>query len=330
MFFFSPQNINNTSAEHRNNGLMVQVGTGTLGDEGQQGIMGSIETTNDPLPTAGIGGLSPHKKSPSYHSNRSDTHMSLDKQAASAAHISSSSLNNISPAPVIPILTPRKANAAAATVPSYEDHWTYENIVLERAPGISLGFSIAGGTDNPMYGNNTAIFITKLTPGGLAEQDGRLRPNDILYKVNGVSLAEAEHSQAVQALKEAGQLVNLVIINLDFEKKNTHNFIFLIKTVKRLQPTLVEEITLEKTQKGLGFSISGGLFTEHIKNDHGIFVTKIIPGGVADMDGKLAVGDRLISVSGDIFLLCLDSILSKKNNIYCIYFFKYLNIGERF
>jgi C-terminal processing protease CtpA/Prc len=68
--------------------------------------------------------------------------------------------------------------------------------------------------------------------------------------------------------------------------------------VKRLQPTLVEEITLEKTPNGLGFSISGGLFTEHIRNDHGIFVTKIIPGGSADMDGKLAVGDRLISVNG--------------------------------
>lgn len=61
-----------------------------------------------------------------------------------------------------------------------------------------------------MYGNNTAIFITKLTSGGLAEQDGRLRPNDILFKVNDVSLAEAEHTDAVQALKEAGQVVYLV------------------------------------------------------------------------------------------------------------------------
>lgn len=60
---------------------------------------------------------------------------------------------------------------------------------------------------------------------------------------------------------------------------------------------MVEDIFLEKTQNGLGFSISGGLFTEHIKNDHGIFVTKIIPGGAADLDGKLSVGDRLISVS---------------------------------
>lgn len=54
---------------------------------------------------------------------------------------------------------------------------------------------------------------------------------------------------------------------------------------------------LEKSQNGLGFSISGGLFTEHIRNDHGIFVTKIIPGGSADVDGKLSVGDRLITVN---------------------------------
>jgi disks large protein 1 len=140
-----------------------------------------------------------------------------------------------------------------------------------------LGFSIAGGSDNPMYGNNSAIFITKLTPNGLAETDGRLRPNDILYQVNDANLAEADHTEAVQALKEAGDVVTL--------------------TVKRLGPTIVEDIVLEKTANGLGFSISGGLFTEHLRNDHGIFVTKIIPGGAADVDGKLQVGDRLISVN---------------------------------
>lgn len=77
-----------------------------------------------------------------------------------------------------------------------------------------------------------------------------------------------------------------------------------------MQPTLVEEITLEKTPNGLGFSISGGLFTEHIKNDHGIFVTKIIPGGAADMDGKLAVGDRLISVWKFLLLYFLSKPLT--------------------
>lgn len=181
---------------------MVQVGTGSLGGSGNNlGIMGSIEPTNEPMPAQSPSSLS-NKKSPSFHSNKSDGHMSLDN----AKIASSNSLNNLSPS-----TQAAKTNSQqATTVAVYDDHWSLEQIVLERAPGISLGFSIAGGTDNPMYGNNSAIFITKLTPNGLAEQDGRLRPNDILYKVNGVSLAEAEHSQAVQALKEAGQVVYLV------------------------------------------------------------------------------------------------------------------------
>lgn len=38
-----------------------------------------------------------------------------------------------------------------------------------------LGFSIAGGTDNPHIGDDASIFITKIIPGGAAAQDGRLR-----------------------------------------------------------------------------------------------------------------------------------------------------------
>lgn len=38
-----------------------------------------------------------------------------------------------------------------------------------------LGFSIAGGTDNPHIGEDPSIFITKVIPGGAAAQDGRLR-----------------------------------------------------------------------------------------------------------------------------------------------------------
>ena len=65
-----------------------------------------------------------------------------------------------------------------------------------------------------MYGNNTAIFITKLTPNGVAELDGRLRLNDILYKVNNFDCSDIDHPQAVQALKEAGKSVTLVCINI--------------------------------------------------------------------------------------------------------------------
>ncbi|KAM7330518.1 hypothetical protein ACRRTK_009707 [Alexandromys fortis] len=37
-----------------------------------------------------------------------------------------------------------------------------------------LGFSIAGGTDNPHIGDDPGIFITKIIPGGAAAEDGRL------------------------------------------------------------------------------------------------------------------------------------------------------------
>ena len=47
---------------------------------------------------------------------------------------------------------------------------------------------------------------------------------------------------------------------------------------------------------GLGFSIAGGKDNMHVEGDDGIFITKIIPGGAAETDGSLAVGDRVIKV----------------------------------
>lgn len=44
-----------------------------------------------------------------------------------------------------------------------------------------LGFSIAGGTDNPHIGDDPGIFITKIIPGGAAAEDGRLRLVTYLY-----------------------------------------------------------------------------------------------------------------------------------------------------
>ncbi|XP_072287547.1 disks large homolog 3-like isoform X2 [Pyxicephalus adspersus] len=48
-----------------------------------------------------------------------------------------------------------------------------------------------------------------------------------------------------------------------------------------------EEIVLERGNSGLGFSIAGGIDNPHVPDDPGIFITKIIPGGAAAMDGRL-------------------------------------------
>lgn len=90
-----------------------------------------------------------------------------------------------------------------------DDEWEYEEIILERG-GAGLGFSIAGGTDNPHVGDDTAIYITKLIPGGAASADGRLKVNDSILMVNEISVVDVPHAAAVDALKKAGNTVKLV------------------------------------------------------------------------------------------------------------------------
>ena len=58
----------------------------------------------------------------------------------------------------------------------------------------------------------------------------------------------------------------------------------------------LHNIRMVKNKSGLGFSIAGGVGNEHIEGNDGIFVTKIIPGGAAYMDGRLQAGDRILAV----------------------------------
>ncbi|XP_028329472.1 discs large homolog 1-like protein isoform X11 [Gouania willdenowi] len=195
------------------------------------------------------------------------------------AHISPMKAN---PPPVV-------VNTDSLDTPPYvngtEAEYEYEEITLERG-NSGLGFSIAGGTDNPHIGEDPSIFITKVIPGGAAAQDGRLRVNDIILRVNEVDVRDVTHSRAVEALKEAGSLVRLYI--------------------RRRKPVSekVMEIKLVKGPKGLGFSIAGGVGNQHIPGDNSIYVTKIIEGGAAHKDGRLQIGDKLLAVNS----ACLEEV----------------------
>ncbi|XP_040911646.1 disks large homolog 1-like isoform X10 [Toxotes jaculatrix] len=195
------------------------------------------------------------------------------------AHISPMKAN---PPPVV-------VNTDSLDTPPYvngtEADYEYEEITLERG-NSGLGFSIAGGTDNPHIGEDPSIFITKVIPGGAAAQDGRLRVNDVILRVNEVDVRDVTHSRAVEALKEAGSLVRLY--------------------VRRRKPVSekVMEIKLVKGPKGLGFSIAGGVGNQHIPGDNSIYVTKIIEGGAAHKDGRLQIGDKLLAVNS----ACLEEV----------------------
>ncbi|XP_068175161.1 disks large homolog 4-like isoform X2 [Antennarius striatus] len=195
----------------------------------------------------------------------------------------------VSPRQATSPLTPNKANPPPVVVntesvdtPPYangtEADYEYEEIALERG-NSGLGFSIAGGTDNPHIGDDPSIFITKIIPGGAAAQNGRLRVNDCIMRVNDADVREVTHSGAVEALKEAGGLVRLCIRR------------------RRSLTEKVMDIKLVKGPKGLGFSIAGGVGNQHVPGDNGIYVTKIIEGGAAHKDGRLQIGDKLVAVN---------------------------------
>ena len=202
------------------------------------------------------------------------------------------------PAPVqIPVIRSREPEVPAApraiarsVSAAANDIWEYEEINLERG-GAGLGFSIAGGTDNPHVPQDASIYITKIIDGGAAAVDCRLKVNDIITHVNNVCVIDVPHSAAVDALKKAGNSVHLSVKR----KRQTNG----------AQGDFVE-VELTKGSKGLGFTIAGGIGNQHIPGDNGIYVTKVMEGGAAYNDGRISVGDRLACVKnlpdGDFWL----------------------------
>ena len=76
---------------------------------------------------------------------------------------------------------------------------------------FSLNYFTAGGIDNPHIGTDTSIYITKLIPGGAASNDKRLKVNDVITKVNDISVVNVSHAVSVEALKRAGNRVVLQV-----------------------------------------------------------------------------------------------------------------------
>ncbi|XP_058633926.1 disks large homolog 1 isoform X24 [Onychostoma macrolepis] len=187
-----------------------------------------------------------------------------------------------SPAPVV---VNTESLDTSPYVNGTEADYEYEEITLERG-NSGLGFSIAGGTDNPHIGEDPSIFITKIIPGGAAAQDGRLRVNDCILRVNDVDVRDVTHSNAVEALKEAGCIVRLYVRR------------------RKAVTEKIMDVKLVKGPKGLGFSIAGGVGNQHIPGDNSIYITKIIEGGAAHKDGRLQIGDKLMAVNA----VCLEEV----------------------
>lgn len=133
----------------------------------------------------------------------------------------------------------------------------------------------------------------------------------IYSQVNDVSVVEVTHAVAVDALKKAGNTVKL--------------------SVKRKRPVngmKTLEIDLVKGAKGLGFSIAGGIGNQHIPGDNGIYVTKIMEGGAAGVDGRVAIGDKLIAVRTALHVSATTSIHVTSCDVFWLQFYIWIAIAR--
>jgi len=89
-------------------------------------------------------------------------------------------------------------------------------------------------------------------------------------------LRNVTHSFALHALRQTSNRVRLVIHREDDE------------IYEQMDVELVK-----KRDRGLGLSIVGK------KSGPGVFISEVVKGGAADLDGRLVQGDQIISVNGN-------------------------------
>ncbi|XP_077271740.1 partitioning defective 3 homolog isoform X3 [Temnothorax americanus] len=109
------------------------------------------------------------------------------------------------------------------------------DIPVHDSEKAGLGVSVKGKTNSSDDNTNMdlGIFIKSVIHGGAASRDGRLRTNDQLLRVNGVSLLGLSNSEAMETLRRAmlntdssvTGVINLIIArrvsSYDASEKNT-------------------------------------------------------------------------------------------------------------
>lgn len=174
----------------------------------------------------------------------------------------------------------------------------YKEIGADGQPK-GLGFSIAGGIGNEHYPGDTGIYITRIIPDSPAYFDGRLQKNDQLLAVDNTILQNVTHLFAVDTLKNTGNRVTLLYSknpNPDLNDSVSRSLGSQAQISYGGAPINTQEfepriVHLRKGEAGLGFNIVGG------EDGEPIFISHVLPGGTADLNGSIRKGDVLLRVN---------------------------------
>ncbi|XP_072904520.1 multiple PDZ domain protein isoform X8 [Hemitrygon akajei] len=170
-----------------------------------------------------------------------------------------------------------------------------EYINLVKPPSGGLGFSVVGlKSENK---GELGIFVQEIQDGSVSARDGKLKEADQILAINGQALDQSvTHQQAIGILQKATDQVQLVIargaishLSSPVISRTPSDASTLSAHSSTVYWQFVESVELVNDGSGLGFGIVGGRTT-------GVVVKTILPGGVADRDGRLQSGDHILKI----------------------------------
>ncbi|XP_034019902.1 multiple PDZ domain protein isoform X2 [Thalassophryne amazonica] len=163
--------------------------------------------------------------------------------------------------------------------------------------GTGLGFGIIGG-------KTTGVIVKTILPGGIADQDGRLRSGDHILRIADTDLYGMGSEQVAQVLRQCGNRVKLVVTRGSVDENPSLATVMptALPTVNEQEGYKEEEadmfdVSLTKNLQGLGITIAGYVGDKNLEPS-GIFVKSITKDSAVDHDGRIHVGDQIIAVDG--------------------------------
>ncbi|KAG5261282.1 hypothetical protein AALO_G00302150 [Alosa alosa] len=197
-------------------------------------------------------------------------------------------------------------------------HDEFERIIRSMAQGryvtsIDLLKPLSGGLGFSVVGlrsenrGELGIFVQEIQLGSIAHSDGKLKEADQILSINGQPLDQTvTHQQAIGLLQRAVERVQLVVargpipqLSSPVVSRSPSAASTLSAHSSATHWTHVETMELVNDGTGLGFGIVGGKTT-------GVIVKTILPGGIADQDGRLHSGDHILKI-GDTDLYGMGS-----------------------
>ncbi|XP_009872131.1 PREDICTED: inaD-like protein, partial [Apaloderma vittatum] len=167
-----------------------------------------------------------------------------------------------------------------------------ESIKIEKPSVGGLGFSVVALKNHSL--GEVGIFVKEVQPGSIADRDQRLKENDHILAINCTPLDQTiSHQHAIALLQQATGSLHLVVAREPVQGNSRTSAVLLsdINPPETIHWGHVEDVELINDGSGLGFGIVGG-------KSSGVVVRTIVPGGLADRDGRLRTGDHILQIGG--------------------------------